>query len=342
MFTTDGTIFPVTQFPARVTPVKGTNVSICCTFSLFDRKAWVDVHWWREDQNETLNATTEKNKIITSVKPGSAELHLVNVSFQDSGVYYCKARDWSGKISNGTGTELIVHVPPTPLKVTHLSSPSLALFCTTAGFFPGEFNLTWYKNGFQITSGINITESQNEEGLYQVSSSLSPVESESDYTCQVSHISLRVPANNSYTVRGQGDGDGILFYALVSGCVGSGLIILLLVIFVKRWKLERSEGTEISEDIPGQFEEQILRRGKAGSLSYAALRFSGHREAGKTRREKDRTVYAQTKQGTDVNLTYASLDFPCSYKMARRKQKRRGVEYSEIKINKPSIEVEIV
>ncbi|XP_067905925.1 uncharacterized protein [Heterodontus francisci] len=245
---TDGTIFPVTQFPARVTPVKGTNVSICCTFSLFDRKAWVDVHWWREDQNETLNATTEKNKIITSVKPGSAELHLVNVSFQDSGVYYCKARDWSGKISNGTGTELIVH----------------------------------------------------------------------------------------------GDGDGILFYALVSGCVGSGLIILLLVIFVKRWKLERSEGTEISEDIPGQFEEQILRRGKAGSLSYAALRFSGHREAGKTRREKDRTVYAQTKQGTDVNLTYASLDFPCSYKMARRKQKRRGVEYSEIKINKPSIEVEIV
>ncbi|XP_060679113.1 rano class II histocompatibility antigen, A beta chain-like [Hemiscyllium ocellatum] len=88
-------------------------------------------------------------------------------------------------------------MPPTPLKITRQYSPFLALLCTTAGFFPGQFELVWYKNLSEITSGVNIRKMLNEEGLFHVSSELSLPEKGSVYTCQISHITLSVPANIS-------------------------------------------------------------------------------------------------------------------------------------------------
>ncbi|XP_067905929.1 tapasin-related protein-like isoform X4 [Heterodontus francisci] len=293
----------VLQFPARLTPVKGENVSIYCSIPLFRPNAWVAVYWRRNGQDGTLDSETDKRKIMTPFKQGSAEFHLLNVTFQDSGVYYCSVRDLKGMISNGNGTELIVHVPPTPVTIFCPSSPSFTLLCTTTRFFPKEFNLTWYKNDVEITSGINITERRNQEGLYQVFSVLKPVKSGSVYTCQVSHVSLGLPANDSCTVPGQ--------------------------------------GTEISEDIPGQVEEQTVLGGEAGSPSYAVLNISTHRKTGKSRREDERTVYAQYKQETDVQVAYASPDFTASQKTAIREQKKRRAEYAEIKISKPIGESEI-
>ncbi|XP_067905927.1 tapasin-related protein-like isoform X2 [Heterodontus francisci] len=331
----------VLQFPARLTPVKGENVSIYCSIPLFRPNAWVAVYWRRNGQDGTLDSETDKRKIMTPFKQGSAEFHLLNVTFQDSGVYYCSVRDLKGMISNGNGTELIVHVPPTPVTIFCPSSPSFTLLCTTTRFFPKEFNLTWYKNDVEITSGINITERRNQEGLYQVFSVLKPVKSGSVYTCQVSHVSLGLPANDSCTVPGQGNGIRSSLYPIVYGCAAGGLIILLLVIIIKRCKLSRIEGTEISEDIPGQVEEQTVLGGEAGSPSYAVLNISTHRKTGKSRREDERTVYAQYKQETDVQVAYASPDFTASQKTAIREQKKRRAEYAEIKISKPIGESEI-
>ncbi|XP_078399065.1 natural cytotoxicity triggering receptor 3 ligand 1-like [Cetorhinus maximus] len=200
---TEGSSLSVRQLPIRVTAVKRTNVSIYCSIPLFDHNTWVDVYWRRDGQEGILDLTADTTKIMTPFRQGSAELRLLKVNFQDSGVYYCSARV-NGKISNGNGTELIVYVPPTPVKITRVSSTFLTLLCTTAGFFPKEFNLTWYKNNIEITSGMKITEIQNEGGLYQVSSLLNLPEAGSAYTCQVSHISLENPANDSYMVRSQG------------------------------------------------------------------------------------------------------------------------------------------
>ncbi|XP_067853492.1 natural cytotoxicity triggering receptor 3 ligand 1-like isoform X2 [Heptranchias perlo] len=338
----NGTALTVTQFPARVTAVKGTNVSIYCFFALLDRNALVDVYWRRAGQDGILDSSADKRKTFTPLKKESSEFHLLNVGFQESGVYYCSIRDWRGKISNGNGTDIIVYVPPTPVKITRLHSPSLTLLCTTAVFFPEELNLTWYQNGSKITSGINLVETRSEDGLYQVSSSLISEQSGTVYICEVSHASLPVPANASYTVRDPANGNSTFLYSLVSGCAAGGLIILVLVILVKRCNFVRTEDTEISEERTGHFEEQAVGGREDGSPSYAAINFSGHRNIGKPRGEEDGTVYAQTKQGTDCTLTYASLDRTGSQKMARRKQKENVAEYAAIWINKPREEYGIV
>uniref|UniRef100_A0A4W3H1I7 Ig-like domain-containing protein n=1 Tax=Callorhinchus milii TaxID=7868 RepID=A0A4W3H1I7_CALMI len=89
---------------------------------------------------------------------------------------------------------------PTPLKIfsrvpERFSSAFLVLVCETAMFYPENLNLSWYKNGIEISSGITITKQQNAEGLYEASSSITEtqtVRTETVYTCQVSHPSLQI------------------------------------------------------------------------------------------------------------------------------------------------------
>ncbi|XP_043563321.1 tapasin-related protein-like isoform X3 [Chiloscyllium plagiosum] len=247
------TPFSLHQVPQRVTGVKGENISINCSASLFMPNAMLDVYWWKKGQRSTFSMTREKTKIAMPFHQGSSEFRLINVSFQDSGVYYCGVKKGPGMMSNGTGTEVTIYVPPTPITITRLSSPFLKLLCTTASFFPEEFNLTWYENDRKITSGINTTKFQEKEGLHQVSSSLYPVEIGLVYTCQVSHVSLVDPANDSYLVSDQGDA--------------------------------------VAEEIDSRVEEQVIHKGKVEGPTYADLHFNEHRKMWKPRSEKEAVVY---------------------------------------------------
>ncbi|XP_043540988.1 uncharacterized protein LOC122546281, partial [Chiloscyllium plagiosum] len=237
---TGETPLPVMQIPACLTAVEGANVSMYCSIPLFDRTISVDVSWRKDGQTKTLDPTADTRKTILPFKQASAEFHLLNVSFRDSGIYYCSISVFGRKASNGNGTKLIVHVPPTPLKITRQYSPFLALLCTTAGFFPGQFELMWYKNFSEITSNINIRKILNKEGLFQVSSELSLPERESVYTCQVSHIALSIPANISDKTPNHGNQDRTFSYALVFGCAAGGIMILVLGIVFKRCKFDRT------------------------------------------------------------------------------------------------------
>ncbi|XP_043563379.1 HLA class II histocompatibility antigen, DR beta 5 chain-like [Chiloscyllium plagiosum] len=155
------------------------------------------------------------------------------------------------------GHEKTLVVPPAPVKITQQSH--FTLLCTTVGFFPKEFNITWYENKMEIMFGINTTIQQNKEGLYQVSSYLSPVQNALMYTCEVSHVSLKVPAIDSYTVLDQAD-TGTFPKELVAGCAVAGLLLLMLVTVVIPCKLDTIKGTGItpvnSRD-NSQFEEQV-------------------------------------------------------------------------------------
>ncbi|XP_060693843.1 tyrosine-protein phosphatase non-receptor type substrate 1-like isoform X2 [Hemiscyllium ocellatum] len=278
----DGSFLQMFQFPARITSLKGANVSMNCSFTLFDPIARLDVSWRRRNREGTLKPTAADNRtVVIPLEQTATELHLLNVDVQDAGVYYCSVTDWQQKVSSGNGTELIVHVPPAPVKITQQSH--LTLLCTTVGFFPKEFNVTWYENETEIMSGINTTIQQNKEGLYQVSSYLSPVQNALMYTCEVSHVSLKVPAIDSYTVLYQGTGI-----------------------------------TPVNSRDNSQFEEQRIQGGELGLLSYAALNFRQYKRSRKNRQKEDRTLYAQIKQGTDANLIYVSLDMTDLPKTATR------------------------
>ncbi|XP_038661939.1 tyrosine-protein phosphatase non-receptor type substrate 1-like [Scyliorhinus canicula] len=305
----DAAALSVVQMPDRLTPVEGTNVTMNCSVKLLFASAKVDTYWWKDLSEAILNRTADERKLVTPFKQGSVELHLLNVSFEDSGFYYCSVKEEVGKVSNGNGTELIVHVPPTPVNITLLSKSPPILICTTGGFFPEELNLTWYINGTEIISGANGTQRWNEKGLYRVSSSLKPVDIWSVYTCQVSHVSLGNPANESYSDRDQDKPEENFPSALLVGFAAGGLVMLVMMVTLTILVMPcKSDDRAITEDMTDQFDEQSLHGTKTGNPIYADINFREQGETGKPGQGKKSTEYAQIKHGIDGNLIYASLD----------------------------------
>ncbi|XP_038662032.1 uncharacterized protein LOC119970986 isoform X2 [Scyliorhinus canicula] len=220
---TGGTSLSVRQIPTLESPVKGANVSMYCSIPLFDHNTLVDVYWRRDSKEGTLQLSSDKRNIMIPFRQGSAELHLLNVSFQDSGVYYCSVRVFSKKVSSENGTELIV----------------------------------------------------------------------------------------------QGNIHDKYLYLLVSGCLAGGLITVLLVILIMRWRSAKTEGSTITANFQDQFAEQIVR---GEQMSYVALNYS---EVGKSvmPRRAIEPAHVQTRKCPDVKLTYAAVDFTDSQKRTKREQK---------------------
>ncbi|GCB63940.1 hypothetical protein scyTo_0009743 [Scyliorhinus torazame] len=256
---------------------------------------------------------------------------MLNVQwcFSVLGIVYGATGGTSLSVRQIPTRESPVKVPPTPVKITLVPSHSLTLLCTTAGFFPEEFDLIWYRNNIKITSGMRTWKIKNEEGLYQVSSALTQLESTSFYSCGVSHSSLETPAYGNYTVRSRGNIHDKYLYLLVSGCLAGGLINLLLVILIMRWRSAKTEGTKITENFQDQFAEQIAC---GEQVSYVALSYSEEGKSVMPRRVIE-PAHVQTKKCADVKLTYAALDFTDSQKRTKKEQKKIGMEYAEINIH---------
>uniref|UniRef100_A0A4W3H5H0 Ig-like domain-containing protein n=1 Tax=Callorhinchus milii TaxID=7868 RepID=A0A4W3H5H0_CALMI len=105
-------------------------------------------------------------------------------------------------------------------------SVSLTLVCQTAAYYPKNLTLIWYKNGIEITTGINITEQQNAEGLYEASSFVEEtqgVQSKANYTCQVFHLSLQISGTAYYTVHFSDTGLMAKFLLSINGGNAAGL-----------------------------------------------------------------------------------------------------------------------
>ncbi|XP_067905015.1 tapasin-related protein-like [Heterodontus francisci] len=199
--------FQVFQAPESTSALVGSNVTFYCTFPIFQDNSDVEVYWWKLGESNFLQTASDSRKKILRFKQGGASFHLLNISAQDSGVYYCGVRTLRSRIVNGTGSTISVAVPPTPLrifpKVPELNSSLLDLVCKTDEFYPEALNLTWYKDGIEITIDIETTKSLNIDGLYEVSSLLmetQSVRSGAVYTCQVSHLTLPAPTYVTFTV----------------------------------------------------------------------------------------------------------------------------------------------
>ncbi|XP_038661933.1 natural cytotoxicity triggering receptor 3 ligand 1-like [Scyliorhinus canicula] len=191
----------VEQFPKLLTVARGNNVSMFCTFSIYEDAP--EVSWWKRGAESLLEPDNRKR---FSPKKGRSTLEILNASITDSGMYYCKVKHQQVNIGDGSGSQLTVFVPPTPLKMLPIeenSATSLKFECKTAAFYPEYFRISWQRDGVEILTGIETVKNETAEGLFEVSSSLEdarPVLNGVVYTCLVSHISLKVPASVSYTV----------------------------------------------------------------------------------------------------------------------------------------------
>ncbi|XP_072135199.1 tyrosine-protein phosphatase non-receptor type substrate 1-like [Mobula birostris] len=327
----------VRQIPVNETKAEGANVSIYCTYPIFAQNAVVAVYWWKGGQEGYIDPTADRRMSIITTQQGSAEFHIFDLRFGDSGIFYCGVRDWTGTISKGNGTNVIVHVPPAPLKITEVNAPSVALTCTTAAFFPKDYELIWYKNEVEITSGMHTTQMQNKEGLYLVSSSLNVTESWSVYTCQVFHESMKAPASESYRI---GLGSREKFILILTGALAAcGAIILVLLLLMRRCRVDRTEAAENDENLSRYLENQASEIQDIGSPSYADLDFRRDNKNKEVRSEAELTN-ALIIQGTEDKLMYACVNLAASQKNARRVQKTHGTEYAGIKIKEKARKLE--
>ncbi|XP_067906051.1 CD276 antigen homolog [Heterodontus francisci] len=311
----DHTSFSVSQAPKEAIVSTGGNITFYCIFPISQEHSWVQVLWWKQGENEYLRRSAEGRRRFGLKSKASGYFQLLSVNIQDSGVYHCAVIRQGVLRGNGTGSHLIVHVAPTPLKIVSRTpqrntSAFLTLVCETASFYPENFTLTWYKNGIETAFGIHTNKVQNTEGLYEVSSSLvetQSVPSDTNYSCLVSHVSLRTPAVVIHTVSKSNQDsvhNSFSFWTAVCAVAGLAFLVLMIVIGM-RCRLQNNESKEECDTGPNRSEELGAT---AEVMHYAAINLS---RTSKTPRHKREEIQ---RRGTGNDLTYATLAFTGSEK----------------------------
>ncbi|XP_062923427.1 tapasin-related protein-like [Mobula hypostoma] len=322
----------VTQLPKIANILKGENISFDCSLSSLPEGPRVDIYWWKNGENNYINPDHDARELTGFSTKFSGFLQIVNVRPQDAGVYYCTIAHQGTIIGNGTGSTLVVLVPPTPLNIYSgdpEKSEALAILCNTSPFYPMDISLTWYKDGSKITTGSPVTTSTS-DGLYEASGRLSVtqvVPTGTVYTCLVSHVTLRVSALATYIVINNSTGASIIRDVMTSICALSGLVSILLVFLIaKRCITRKNKGTQKEEETSDQF-----RSTSEAMVSYAALDFTKSRKVpGSVNQE--RTVYAQST--SEAMVPYAALDLTKSRKVPVFVNQERTV-YAQTKQRPP-------
>ncbi|XP_067905937.1 immunoglobulin lambda-1 light chain-like [Heterodontus francisci] len=315
IFTACGeTSVKVNQYPESMSINLGRNVSFRCTLPMFQDGPPVNVYWWKEGNNQYLITGQDDRKLI-SVKTGfSGVLWIINVSVQDAGAYYCTVTHRGKIVGNGTGSNLVVTAPPTPLKIksqqSEDSSVSLTVVCVTSPFYPESISFTWYKDGNKTTTGINNVIEPNTDGLYEASSRLQEtqfVPPGTVYTCLVSHSTLQISAIATYTVTYPSTGGENNHYLLIAASAG-GVVVLLVIglIIAKRCVAKKNNGVKNDGERSSSPEQQTKQRTPDNKLTYAAVSMAGSKKTAKPNYKDKSTEYAQLrieKRRADVIYT---------------------------------------
>ncbi|XP_051884715.1 tyrosine-protein phosphatase non-receptor type substrate 1-like [Pristis pectinata] len=261
----------VSQYPRSTNRKVGESAIFYCGVGIFEENPGVDVYWWRVGDNEFLQSVPDQRKRFSPMERGQATFQLLNISVADRGLYYCGVKKELGPLLNGTGSTLIVHVSPTPLRIEYNEtenngSAAFIFVCTTAEFYPEQINITWYKNGLMIETGIKTTVQLNANGLHVASSSLeevSPVKSGTTYTCQASHLTVQTATDFRFIAarRTNIGGPKGRKWIVVYRSAGGGFLILSFITIT--WVISRRKfaGKRESTKQPPPAEDQTKQLG---------------------------------------------------------------------------------
>ncbi|XP_038662971.1 tapasin-related protein-like [Scyliorhinus canicula] len=231
----------VTQIPETIHSIVGTDIAFECAFVTFQGHSNVNIHWWKLGENELMQPGSDSRKRFVTGNE-RASFRLLNITVQDSGVYYCGVTLQGNKAVTGSGSKLVVSALPTPVKIVpHVSESnvpgSLTLLCEMASFHPAGLTITWYKNNESIVTGINTTKQLSRAGMYDAWSyfeDAQPIREGTVYSCLVTHVTLQIPAMASYmvpTCNPDRDSTSFSSYLRIFGCAGFALMFLLLVTY---------------------------------------------------------------------------------------------------------------
>ncbi|XP_078066430.1 immunoglobulin lambda-1 light chain-like [Mustelus asterias] len=243
----------VSQSPESTILMAGSDITFHCTANSVQLHSNVDVFWWKLGDETLLEPNSDGRKRFFPFKSGATSFQILNVRVSDSGSYYCGVRDTGSRILNGTGSKLVVHASPEPIRlipnVSRTNSSTRTLVCKTAEFYPESVTFIWYKNDSNIVTGISTIQTGNAEGEYEASSTLEmegPAQSGIVYTCVVSHLTLQYPIMAVYLDSiSNSDPGHTTIYLQISKYAGAVLIFLALSAFImKSYQLRNCNGKE--------------------------------------------------------------------------------------------------
>ncbi|XP_078066413.1 tapasin-related protein-like [Mustelus asterias] len=236
-------LIEVTQVPENIYSIIGTNIAFDCTFPTSQDDLDVNIHWWKLGEKDLMRPGSDSRKWFATGN-GRASFKLLNISIQDSGVYYCGVTLQGNWFTNGSGSTLVVSALPTPVTIVPSASASnvpgsLTLVCEMASFYPAGLTIIWYKNNGSIENGIHTTKQLSRTGMYEASSyfeEAQPVQGGTVYVCLVSDAALQIPAMASYIVpncKPGRDSTSSSSYLQIFGCAGFTMMVLLLLIIMR-------------------------------------------------------------------------------------------------------------
>ncbi|XP_067906095.1 tapasin-related protein-like isoform X2 [Heterodontus francisci] len=294
--------FQVSQSPQHKIVTIGENITFTCAFTPLSDNSEVNVFWWKLGQSIFLQPTADRRRQYF-IRKGQGTLQLLDIRLQDAGVYYCGVKQQRNTVTNGTGSSVVVHVPPsTPRILTKTpdgnSNIYLHLVCETTEFYPETITFSWYKNTSNVVTGIKTTKQLDNMGLYQASSILQesqPIQIDTFYICLVSHSTLPTPKLAVYLVSTSNPDINIKFeYLLTVGCVVSGFLCLVLGTIIGKGCQLRTRG-DTKQNGSHHCEDTSMERRDDNTLDYAALNVNGLEKRGIRKENKKCTEYAAIK-----------------------------------------------
>ncbi|KAM6959290.1 tapasin-related protein [Aplochiton taeniatus] len=228
--TTSAAMVLVTRSPS-VRPGLLSEQKLDCHYTVDHKGANVDVEWRLQRRGErtvlfSYDSSTGKYQgkgvgLKALVGEGDASLHLPAVKMSSEGVYMCSVSTPPLQASQDVTLQL-VESPRVSLNVD--SSVSMAMgsdqkvLCEAAGYYPLDVEMEWirtapggsteYRPGAPLPERVqNILFSShrhNQDGTYSVSAFFylqgALQDSGYQFTCRVSHTSLRMPIRKTFTL----------------------------------------------------------------------------------------------------------------------------------------------
>ncbi|XP_072926663.1 tyrosine-protein phosphatase non-receptor type substrate 1-like [Hemitrygon akajei] len=247
-------------------------------------------------------------------------------------------------MSNGTGTKLVVHVPPSPLSIAYNEtenngSATVIFVCTTAEFYPENINISWYKDGLMIETGMQSKLYLSANGLYVATSILeeaSPVKSGTTYTCLANHRTVQtatdirfIPASTESTTDIRGPESRK--WNIVYGFAGCGFPFLIFITIACVIKLKKLRGTGKTTEQTPSAEGQVPLN---DMVQYSAINWSKSTNRKEPHFQDDPVLYIQTRKlSPNNNPTYAVLELADSQKPGKFERKDELSEYAKLQIS---------
>ncbi|NWS87226.1 SHPS1 phosphatase, partial [Toxostoma redivivum] len=207
--------FRLYQPQVKVSVAAGETLTLNCTASGMIIPG--AVRWlkgWGSD-NKTIYDQKEKPlpRVMRAVNESDTDftIYIRNVQPEDTGTYYCVKyikRDTGQEevFQRGNGTEVSVQAKPSPPLVSGpeqrvTPGQSVPFTCMTAGFFPKEIGVKWFKNRDpMMAQQPQVTEWRVK--TYHMSSTvmvtLQKEDVPSQLTCEVQHSTLLAPLRGSF------------------------------------------------------------------------------------------------------------------------------------------------